>query len=183
MDKQQLSVALQKSHQAFIKELNGLSETDFNTKPGDKWTAGQQLDHIIKSVKPLNMAFGLPKFVLKSKFGVANRPSRTYDELVAKYQKALNEIDGKSIPSDFAPNEIAFNNKEKSFEALNKLIQKLCKRFDAYSEERLDTYILPHPLIGKVTLREMLYFTNYHVQHHQKQISENLMAMNNGAKS
>jgi len=26
--------------------------------------------------------------------------------------------------------------------------------------------LLPHPLLGKVTVREMLYFTIHHVQHH-----------------
>ena len=30
----------------------------------------------------------------------------------------------------------------------------------------LDVYILPHPLLGKVTLREMLYFTIHHNEHH-----------------
>ena len=40
-------------------------------------------------------------------------------------------------------------------------------------EEDLDNYILPHPLIGKTTIREMLYFTIYHVQHHHKAIVDN----------
>ena len=30
----------------------------------------------------------------------------------------------------------------------------------------LDKYVLPHPLLGKVTLREMLYFTIHHNEHH-----------------
>jgi hypothetical protein len=38
----------------------------------------------------------------------------------------------------------------------------------------LDLLILPHPLLGKLTLREMLYFTLYHVEHHEKQVLENL---------
>ncbi len=59
---------------------------------------------------------------------------------------------------------------------LQGLVQKLCKRMNKYSEEELDKYILPHPLMGKVTLREMLYFTIYHVQHHEKQIFPNLNA-------
>jgi hypothetical protein len=43
-----------------------------------------------------------------------------------------------------------------------------------FSEKDLDTLILPHPLLGKVTLREMLYFTIYHVQHHVEQVKTNL---------
>jgi hypothetical protein len=29
---------------------------------------------------------------------------------------------------------------------------------------------LPHPLLGKLTLREMLYFTAYHADHHRHSI-------------
>ena len=31
----------------------------------------------------------------------------------------------------------------------------------------LDAVLLPHPLLGKLTVREMLFFTVYHVQHHR----------------
>jgi len=45
-----------------------------------------------------------------------------------------------------------------------------------FSEEDLDKLILPHPLLGKLTLREMMYFTIYHVQHHQRIVERNLAA-------
>ncbi len=48
------------------------------------------------------------------------------------------------------------------------------KRVDSFSEAQLDALILPHPLLGKLTLREMLYFTIYHVQHHEKQALHNI---------
>jgi len=50
-------------------------------------------------------------------------------------------------------------------------VQALARRIDRFSETQLDQLILPHPLLGKLTLREMLYFTIYHVQHHQKQLT------------
>ncbi|WP_350287698.1 hypothetical protein [uncultured Croceitalea sp.] len=45
---------------------------------------------------------------------------------------------------------------------------------DECSEIELDTFILPHPVMGDQTLREILYFTAYHVLHHDRQILENL---------
>ena len=33
-------------------------------------------------------------------------------------------------------------------------------------KKQLDTYILPHPVIGKLSIREMLYFTHLHTVHH-----------------
>lgn len=174
MDKSQIITELLAHHNSFAENLNVLSNEDFELKPSGKWAAGQQLDHIIKSVKPVDMAFGLPMFVLKMKFGLSNRPSKTYDDLVAKYQKALVENKGYDIPERFNPNEIPLKAKTRKLTKLKKLIEKLSSRLSRYTEDDLDTYILPHPLIGKLTLRKMLYFTIYHVQHHDKQIIPNL---------
>jgi hypothetical protein len=44
--------------------------------------------------------------------------------------------------------------------------QKLILKIEKQNEKDLDVYILPHPLLGKVTLREMLYFTIHHNEHH-----------------
>ncbi len=40
-----------------------------------------------------------------------------------------------------------------------------------WSDKQLNTYLLPHPLIGKLTIKEMLYFVDYHILHHQKAIN------------
>ncbi|UPT65903.1 MAG: DinB family protein [Sphingobacteriales bacterium JAD_PAG50586_3] len=34
------------------------------------------------------------------------------------------------------------------------------------SDSKLDTYLVPHPLLGKVTLREILFFTILHTEVH-----------------
>lgn len=178
MDKQHIISILISNHGAFYTKLDSLSDEQFLKQNGSKWSASQQLDHIVKSVKPVDMAFGLPLFVLKMKFGTANRQSRTYEELVTKYLNALRNKRDFKMPSEFAPSQIQVEQRQKAGEKLDKLIHKLCKRLLKFSEKELDTYILPHPLMGKLTLREMLYFTAYHVQHHDKQILENLANAN-----
>jgi len=35
-----------------------------------------------------------------------------------------------------------------------------------WSDKALDNYLLPHPLLGKMTVREILFFTLYHNLHH-----------------
>jgi len=50
----------------------------------------------------------------------------------------------------------------------------LFSKLDKFTENELDRYILPHPLLGKLTLREMLFFTIYHIEHHEKLIKRNL---------
>jgi len=42
------------------------------------------------------------------------------------------------------------------------------------TDTQLDQYIAPHPLLGKITLRELGYFTIYHTQHHLAIIKDRL---------
>jgi hypothetical protein len=101
-------------------------------------------------------------------FGTANRKSRSYEELVARYHsklKAGGRASGRFVPPPKT------DSVEKLSANLSKVVQALARRIDRFSETQLDQLILPHPLLGKLTLREMLYFTIYHVQHHQKQLT------------
>jgi hypothetical protein len=172
MTKHQIIQLLQEKHNAFIAYIETLSAEEFLYAPTDKWTAAQQLDHIHKSVKPLTQAMGYPKFILKWKFGKANRPSRTYDEVVQKYNSKL-ALGGRAS-GQFVPPIIAANKKEELIILIKKSIQKLNKRINQFSEDDMDSMILPHPLLGKITLREMMYFTMYHVCHHESIIKRDL---------
>lgn len=139
--------------------------------PPEKWNAGQQLDHLIRAVSPLAQGLRLPKFIISIIFGKSNRPSKTYEELVKKYLLKLQE--GGKASGRFIPSEILPTDKQKNVELLMKKIERLALNINNYSEQQLDTFILPHPLLGKVTLREMMYFTIYHAEHHLKQAIKN----------
>lgn len=172
----EIKTVLKANHSIFQKYVMSLNETDFVFSPNEKWSAGMQLEHIIKSVKPLNLAFGLPKFILKWKFGIANRPSKTYEALVLKYQDKLKTVIGGAAPKRFSPSKVTYEQQDSKCKELIKTIEKLCNKVGEFSEEDLDKYIIPHPLLGKLTVREMLYFTMYHVQHHQAIIKAQLQA-------
>ncbi len=43
---------------------------------------------------------------------------------------------------------------------------KLLTNLERWSEQQLDTLRLPHPILGKLTVREMLFFTEFHTRHH-----------------
>ena len=153
---------------AAVDEVNnyvmGLSQKDFEFAPPGKWNAGQQLDHLIRSIKPLNLAYALPVIILKLKFGLTNRPSKTFPALVEKYERKLTE--GGRASGRFIPEQVPYEAKEKLCRLYAKEKNKLNDKVDRFEEEALDKYILPHPLLGKLTLREMLFFTIYHNGHH-----------------
>ncbi len=172
MTKKEIIHQLTIKHSEIADLISSLNDTDFCYSSDSKWTAGQQLDHIILSVSPLAKALLLPRFILKRLFGKANRPSKDYDSLVKKYVSKLDA--GGKAPTPFIPKTVESNQKKKLKSKSLKLVTKLCKQVDGFSEQQLDEYILPHPLLGKVTIREMLYFTIYHAEHHQKITLRNL---------
>ncbi|MBX7243801.1 MAG: DinB family protein [Bacteroidia bacterium] len=163
-DNAQIRKQLTEAFDAFASAIKPLEKEAFESTPGGKWSAGQHLDHLILSVKPINQALILPGFILKMAFGKANRPSVSYDELVGKYQKKLAA--GAVATGGFVPPVISFHRKEKLLKAYLLHGERLVNHVKNRKEEDLDTIIAPHPLLGKVTLRELMYFTIYHTHHH-----------------
>ena len=172
MDRQELSDKLISNHTGFIEYINSLNEQEFMYTLQGKWTAGQQLDHILRAVKPVSLAFRLPGFIPRLLFGKPNRPGRSYGALVEKYKDKL-QLGGRAS-GRFVPGPIAFRQREKLAVQLQATVARLSRIISAMKEEDLDLFILPHPLLGKLTLREMLYFTIYHVEHHLEQVKLNL---------
>jgi len=163
-DKPEIISALHEKVDAFNNYIILLTKEQFEATPNGKWSAGQNLDHLIRAIKPLQLAYGLPKIALRIMFGKTNRPSKTYDELVAKYKAKLAA--GGRASGPFIPPFISFEKKDELIKKYNDQKQKLIEKIEKQSEKDLDDYILPHPLLGKVTLREMLYFTVHHNEHH-----------------
>ena len=176
MERQKIIELLKENHRLFINYINNLTNEEFLITNQEKWTAGQQLDHIYLAVKPVVLALSLPKLITRFLFGKANRPSKTYEDLVKKYQAKLQN--GGKATGRFIPKTIPLNQKEILSKELSKATNALCQKIENFTEQELDTLILPHPLLGKLTIREMLYFTIYHVEHHHEITKRNLKLLN-----
>ena len=172
MYKKEIAEQLYKKHFSFLNYIDSLSDKDFEATYHQKWSAGLQMDHIYRAIKPLVQALNLPHFVLKLLFGKANRTSKSYKDLVNKYLQKL-ETGGRAT-GRFVPKEILFKQKESLKRNLQKVSEKLVAQVNKLSEAELDNLIIPHPLLGKITLREMMYFTIYHVEHHEEITKRNL---------
>lgn len=172
MDKQTIKNLLFEYHNSFVEFVFKLTNEEFLNSKNDKWTAGQQLEHIYLGVKPVRQILSLPKFLLKLIWGQANRESKSYEELVKKYLLKLEG--GGRATGRFIPKTVNIEKRQKLKVKLKNEVEMLCSILDRLTEEELDKYILPHPLLGKLTLREMLYFTIYHVRHHEELTRRNL---------
>src|SRR5689334_11824492 len=136
MTKEEIINLLERKYELFGNFMLLLNEEDFKYTSGEKWNGGQQLDHLIRSVSPLSFGLRLPGFMLKMLFGKANRPSRTYEDLVKKYQLKLK--DGGKASGQFIPNEISFDDKKRKVAELYSKINQLSNNIKRYKENQLD---------------------------------------------
>jgi hypothetical protein len=163
-NKESIVIGLNKTTNDFIECIKTYNSHSFEATPDGKWSAGQNLEHLYRAIKPVAMAFGLPVFIPRLLFGKANRPSKTFNGLLEKYNGKL--ATGGRAGARFVPPPVAFVQKEKLATKFEKQKDKLIKKVNRFSEIELDKYILPHPLLGKLTFREMLFFTIFHNEHH-----------------
>ena len=172
MNKQAIIDLLIENHTSFISYINSLTTEEYSFSYQQKWTAGQQLEHIVLCVKPLVQVFSMDKPAIAQTFGVADRPGITYDALLTNYKEKFKE--GGKAPERFVPETVSPDQRELLSETLKKLTNELCSKVNSFTEQELDSLCIPHPLLGKLTLREMLYNAIYHVEHHQAQAKRNI---------
>ncbi|MFT6971030.1 MAG: hypothetical protein ACJAXX_001597 [Roseivirga sp.] len=168
MDKDQIFKQLSASYAQFTGSISALNADEFEYAPTGKWSAGQQLEHLIKSTSPILKGLGYPKFLISFKFGKATSASRTFDQLVEGYNDKLSS--GGTASSRFVPGEVSFDHQKKLQNQLTAIIEGIIEKLDKWTEAQLDEYIFPHPLLGKLTIREMMYFTIHHADHHRNRI-------------
>lgn len=166
MDRVWLTDELVHRHSEFIKTLKKLTPEEFSFQNEDSWSPGQHLEHLRMSIRPIAVMISLPPFVLRMIFGTIKRKPNSYEELVARYVAKLDA--GGKAPKAFIPRDVEMDIFPIISSKIMRDIDRICQRMHHLSEDELDSIVMPHPLLGRVTIREMLYFTMYHVQHHKQ---------------
>lgn len=175
MQKDEIIQLLEESHQSLFSFLETQPNDLWTRGPVGKWTTGQQALHLLQSIKKLNDALSLPKFVLKYKFGTTNRELRDYETIVTRYHKRLSEAKDATFKDSKNTKIPPLSDKLYIVTRLQMENKKLQYKTQKISEKNLDTLVLPHPLMGKMPLREIIMWTAYHVSHHTKVLKENYM--------
>lgn len=172
MTKEEIISASEKTFFQLTDYCSSLNDTDFIKPFGDKWSVAENVQHLILSTKTTSLAFWLPKFIVRWMAGKPNRSSRTFEDLQTKYNNKL--ADGGRASSRFVPKskEIIYSKQK----LLNNWKATTTNYLHALTKNRnendLDAYLVKHPLLGRITLRELCYFTIFHTQHHLNSIKK-----------
>ena len=162
--RQDITQGLSQNFAALIDWVRDRPDTEFDKGPEGRWTVGQHIQHLISSAKPLNQGLRMPKLALKGMFGTNNREERDFDGLIARYKEKLAQ--GGQATGRYVPDAVGIDKKADLLDSLEKEGERLVKAMGKWNEDQLTKFILPHPLLGKITVREMMFFTVYHMEHH-----------------
>jgi hypothetical protein len=142
-----------------------LSDEEAVHRVGDAWTPLEHLAHLNTAVSAVARGFGINRLLLRIRFGRSRSGSRTYDQIRDLYRGHLaagGRARGGFIPTKGG--DIA--DRAEIFARWARVNARLRAAVSEWSDRDLDRLRLPHPLMGNLTAREMLWFTLYHNDHH-----------------
>lgn len=163
----QIVTTLERVQGESVEYWSGFETSEFFAKIDGHWSPAENVRHLIKSIRPVTKALALPRLVLRLMFVAPRRDSAPWPEIQARY---LGLLDAGGKAGRFAPSEREEQDLEvgrariiAQFVQVNRDLRAAIAK---WPDRSLDRYQLPHPLLGKLTLREMLIFTAYHQTHH-----------------
>jgi hypothetical protein len=152
---------------------SGFSTTEFFFPLGDAWSPADNVRHLLKSNRPVLRALTTPKVLLLFRFGAGLRPSRTYPEVRERYlaRLAAGVTAGRFAPRPLGSSDQTDEQRSSLMAALDQVSENLTGAVSNWREWQLDRLRLPHPALGRLTVREMLFFTLYHNLHHVQNVA------------
>lgn len=168
MTKQELIKAFYDNHKEMSDYINSLTDEQFVYSRNGKWTAGQQFSHVYLTLLPFPKILPSKEYIVQ-KFGKIDRPIWSYNTVIENYFKT-----SRQAPQQFIPEQVSPLQKEIITGDLQRILLTIQQLLDQYTDEELDTFVIPHPLLGKLTIREVFYLMTYHATHHLRQIEQNL---------
>lgn len=172
MDKVEIAELLDVKHQQLFNWLEHQPRENWEKNPEKKWSTSQHIQHLVDSLQLLNNALSYPRFILKYKFGTCNRALRDYETVAKIYQQKLIENIDKAKVFNQKLKKPTLQERDRLLTRLQIQQKKLQYKTVHISEKNLDTLVLPHPLMGKMTVREIIMWTAYHTEHHTKTLQK-----------
>ncbi len=156
--------------QRAVEWFSAIPADQFFVRQGEVWSASDNVDHLIRAIKPIALALKMPRLGLQTMFGRAEHSSRTYDEICEIYVNEISkgaQASGRFLPNQESPSQPGEHKKE-LLGQLSRTGDSLISALEKWQDAELDQYQLPHPIIGKLTMREMLFFSIYHTLRHAR---------------
>ena len=163
-----LTRALKRQTRDGTRYLEAMPVPAFFASQGDRWSPAEHIRHLTKSSSPLNLGYRLPRWLLRALYGSSGAPSRTFEALRTDYLAALaaGGKAGRFAPGPESPPADPERRREEILRRWTSTNESLTSAWERWRSRDFDDAWFPHPLLGKLTGREMAIFTVYHTSHH-----------------
>lgn len=170
----ELIAALGRAQEEADAYLRALPATVFFAPQGPAWSPAEHARHLGKSLGPLTRVLRWPRPVLGLLFGRHSGPGRAFADLRREYQATLaaGAQAGRFAPRAQPPPDDLAAGRDAILGRLAATVRAMQIAVQRWPEPSLDRYRLPHPLLGRLTVREMLAFSVYHHAHHLRRVAE-----------
>jgi hypothetical protein len=170
----ELIAALGRLQQEGDAYLRALPPTVFFAPQGPAWSPAEHTRHLGKSLGPLTRVLRWPRPILGLLFGRHREPGLAFADVRRRYQTALaaGGQAGRFAPRVQAPPADLASGQDAILSRLSATVHAVQMAVQRWPEPALDQYRLPHPLLGRLTVREMLAFSVYHHAHHLRRVAE-----------
>lgn len=163
--KEQIITALESAWQEILDWISNQEEANFNQSLATgKWSAAETVYHLIKIARQINGGLKTPKVVLRGMFGKNNRQEKTYTEIFNHFNNLMKS--GGVSPQQYVAKKERIFEKAALIERFTGELIDFKKHLKNWDEKSMSKYVLPHPGLEKITVREILYYVIWHTKHH-----------------
>ncbi len=169
----EIRAALTTLHEESVAYWSALDTGAFLAPIGAAWSPAENVRHLTKSMRAVTKGLRMPRLLLLVLFRRPGRPSRRYEEVREVYRARLarGADAGRFAPGPRPAPSDSEAERARIMAHHATAVRELSNATEGWSERALDLRQLPHPLLGPLTVREMLLFTLYHNRHHLDNVS------------
>jgi hypothetical protein len=174
ISKQNWLAELIHTHTRLMEYVEALPDADLIWSEEGRWNALQQIKHVYLCLSTISQALSSKEYI-EQKFGRIDRPTLTYDEVIERYKSGLAA--GGKAPDRFVPDSsLKPSQKDEIIGELNNMLLNIQKQLESYSDDECNSLVLPHPFVGKLTIKELFFLMTEHANIHRNSIDR---ALNN----
>lgn len=130
----------------------------------DRWTFSEHAEHLWLAGLSIASVLKQEETFLQ-KFPALTREAKSFDELKQEYMERIT-AGMKAFSKQIPPKDLDKSAAEFQ-QQWNALFEKTRDRLlSAWTPERLSLKTVPHPALGNISVRELLFFQEFHIDHH-----------------
>jgi DinB superfamily len=171
MSQPELVQALEARHKQVGEYFSSLPEEIFLADSAPKWNPAQHLIHLTRASSRIAQGF-------QARDALPNNDSgqvRSYEVVRETYIAALRQAPSALLEKNGAAVQVEANpSQDQILRAYRQAGTGLTQAVQTWTEADLDSKAMPHPLLGLLSVREMLEFVIYHDLHHLEGVRQTL---------